>query len=236
MKALLRTLYHKSKKPIWKAALRTYIATRNSYQPLGEQQTASGGRPDSAFQSRWEAVAAEIEMCKAQNLLDIGCAQGWFVRNANVHCNLFSLGLDQNREGLRLGSAFSELQGEEGYGFVPGTFSPEKLRQLPVFDVVICFSLVHHIVKVQGQEGGLEYLKACNEITNKCFLFDMGGPDEVSHTWAPKLDFLAGDLEQNIGNYLCGAGFTDVRKIGESMAHEDKVKRPLFACSPNRAK
>ena len=230
----LKSIYNTVKDPLWNIALRTYVGAHRTYQPLGDEKTAAGGRPDSAFRKRWEAVADQIEKCEAKNLLDIGCAEGWFVRNARMKSNIFALGLDQNRRSLRLASAFSELQGDQGYGFVAGTFSPKELQNLPKFDVVICFSLVHHVVKVEGREGGIDYLKACRAITGKRFLFDMGGPDEVSHSWASKMDFLAGDIDKNMADFLRDAGFTDVEKISESMAHVDNVPRPLFACSPGK--
>ncbi|WP_147306624.1 MULTISPECIES: class I SAM-dependent methyltransferase [unclassified Wenzhouxiangella] len=229
---MLKATYRRLKKSIWTTALRAYVSTKNSYQPLGEDKAASGGRPTEAFQSRWRHVKSEIESCGAQNLVDIGCAQGWFVRNACIQCNLFSIGLDIERSSLRLGSAYAELQGEKGYGFVAGAFTPTTIERLPTFDIVVCFSLVHHIIKEEGRMGGLEYLKACRKITKKRFLFDIGGPEELSHWWVSKLDFLKGDLEANLHDYLAEAGFTDIRKIGESLAHEDKIMRPLFACSP----
>ena len=229
---MIKKLYRKLQPRVWNSALSTYVSMSSPYQPLGSEKVADGGRPNDAFEARWQRMKQEIEACEAKNLLDIGCAQGWFVRNARVQCNLFALGLDRHQGSLRLGSAFRELQAEEGYGFVPGTFTSEELERLPTFDVVVCLSLVHHIIKVDGAEGGLKFLSACRKKVKKRFFFDMGGPDEVSHTWASKMGFLSGDIENNTRDYLAQAGFTNIEKIGESLAHEDDVMRPLFVCSP----
>lgn len=209
------------------------IRFNHPYQPVGDIKVDSSPRPNSAFAKRLEILEAEIKLCKANNLLDIGCAEGFFIRQVSLKNGLFSVGIDGSLERIETGVVLSQLNHEEGYGFVLQTLTPEKINKLPVFDIVVCFSVLHHVINQKGKDEGLKFLKACEKITRKQFIFDMGGPDEVSHSWAKNLKFLQGDATANIKNYLREAGFINIRHIGESLGHRGEAMRPIFLCSPS---
>lgn len=201
-----------------------------SYQPIGDKKIGSSLRPNSAFMKRLEILESEIKSCKANNLLDIGCAEGFFVRQTSLKNSLFSIGVDGSLERIEKGVFLSQLNHEEGYGFVLQMLTPEKISRLPKFDIVVCFSLLHHVISQKGRREGLNFLKACNGITKKQFIFDMGSPDEILQPWAKDLNFLQGDVVANIKSYLEEAGFANIKCVGESLGHRGEAVRPIFLC------
>lgn len=236
MKKFKQLFKHPSEKifmAIKRKVLLISIRFNRPYQPIGNIKTDSCPRPNSAFAKRLEVLESEIKSCEANNLLDIGCAEGFFIRKVSLKNGLFSIGIDGSLKRIETGVTLSQLNHEEGYGFVLQTLTPEKISKLPKFDIVVCFSVLHHIIGQKGRNEGLRFLSACNEITKKQFIFDMGGPNEVSHSWAKNLKFLDGDIAINIKNYLQEAGFINVRHVGGSWGHHGEAIRPIFSCNPS---
>ncbi len=228
LKNIIKFLFNK----IRKLMLWAIIHFNRSYQPVGEIKDGARGRPESAFSERLKVLESEIRDCSANNLLDIGCCEGFFPRQVSLKHNILSLGIDGAGDRLNIGNALLELNEEEGYGFILKFLTPEDIVKLPSFDIVVCFSVLHHIVKVGGESEGVKFLKACSKITKKRFIFDMGGPEETSHSWAKDMEFLKGDVVAETKKFLEKAGFTDVRHVGDSWGHNSDAKRPIFSCKP----
>lgn len=211
------------------------VKLNKSYQPVEGVQFVSQRRPDSAFLKRWQIVSDVIKQHQPNNLLDIGCAEGFFIRKAASEHDLFAVGCEYNWRPLGIGAAMAELKDEQGYGFVRIFLTPDTLKKLPKFDMVICFSVLHHVVRAGGESAGLEFLKSCAQITGKCFLFDMGTPEEKTNSWASSLNFLEHDsksIEENTKIYLKRAGFKQVNCLGQAMGYNRDAFRPIFLCLP----
>jgi hypothetical protein len=165
-------------------------------------------------------------------LVEIGCAEGYFVRRAAQELGLFSLGVEGDWSRVGVGMALAEIRDERRYGFAFGIFSPDEIRAIPAFDIVVCFSVVHHVIKLANVEAGLEFLRALAAITKQRFLFDMGGPEETSHSWAAQLAFLGPNVDEGIRRLLEQAGFSDVQIVGHTPGHRDAARRSIFSCAP----
>lgn len=126
------------------------VRLNKPYQPTEGANFISQKRPDSVFSKRWRIVSDAIKEYRPKNLLDIGCAEGFFARRAALEHGLFSLGCEYNWRPLGVGAALAELKDEQGYGFVRIFLTSATLKKLPKFDIVVCFSVLHHVVK----EGG----------------------------------------------------------------------------------
>lgn len=213
-------------------SLRAAIWGCKPYQPVGDLKSPDCRRPASAFEARWEAIAQAASGTDMRSFLDVGSAEGYFVRRAARELGLFALGVEGNWGRVSMGTALAELSNDRGYGFAYGVFTPADIRRLPIFDIVVCLSVLHHVIRRSDREGGIDFLKALGSITGKRFIFDMGGPGETSHSWAKQLGFLSGDVNARIAEYLHEAGFSDVQIVGESFGHRDPVTRAIFSCAP----
>jgi len=190
-------------------------------------------RPAEAFSTRFERVATTLADVNARNLLDIGCAEGYMISRAAKERGVFALGLEMDRRRIRVGNATSDLDGDYGYGIVPALVGPELLGRLPKFDVVVCFSVLHHVIRGGGMEAGTEFLEAIRAITGRRFLFDMGSPEETANDpgWADVLDFFSGDVTRRTKEFLESAGFVEVTHVGDTPGYVQNARRPMFVCS-----
>ena len=213
----------------------SYSRSEFRYQPVGAY-SAARNRPESSFEARLKIARSAVSAYGIRHVLDIGCAEGFFIRNLALSEGVTAVGLEQSRAAIRRGSAIWDAQKEHGYGYIQMEVSPDALAQLPVFDLVICLSVVHHVIASGGKEAGVEFLRACATVTGKVFLFDMGSPLEKSHGWASSLAFLGSseaEVAQNTASMLREAGFAGVEEVGESLGHKAEAMRPVFLCTPS---
>jgi 2-polyprenyl-3-methyl-5-hydroxy-6-metoxy-1,4-benzoquinol methylase len=231
-----KVIYHNVLAKVRRMFLRATVMLNKPYQPIeGIKFIFQKRRPDSAFLKRWEIVNDVIKQYSPNNLLDIGCAEGFFARRAALEHGLFVVGCEFDWRPLGVGTAIAELKNEQGYGFVRIFLTPSTLKKLPKFDMVVCFSVLHHVIRKGGEEAGLEFLKSCASITGKCFLFEMGTPEEELNSWASELNFLKNmpkSIEENIKIYLKQAGFKQVDCLGQVLGYNRDAFRPIFLCLP----
>ena len=99
-------------------------------------------------ENRWKAIATVLKEYDARNVLDVGCAEGWFLRRAATDLNCFALGIEASERVL-----ISELarlhDGLERTAMMTAFVSADDILALPKFDAVICTSLVHHVIKTR---------------------------------------------------------------------------------------
>jgi cyclopropane fatty-acyl-phospholipid synthase-like methyltransferase len=205
-----RIQYHKAYQPIWAGQVRSRKTIRNC-------------------EDRWEMVRATVAATGAKNLIDLGCAEGYFVRKAG-ELGCFALGVDRDYNRLGLIEAARMIDRSERSGFILSNIDEDLLSRLPQFDVVLCFSVMHHIIRHNSVEYGLARLRQMRSITRKAFLFDMGQTNEVSTGWADKLPYMGDDPVPWISSFLKEGGFNNIEVIGETDAYRDDVKRYVFRC------
>lgn len=213
----------------------SYSKSDFRYQPIGDL-SAARKRPGSSFEIRLKIAREAVSAYEIRNVLDIGCAEGFFIRHLALAEGVTAVGLEQSRAAIRRGSAIQDLQKERGYGYIQMQVNPESLIRLPVFDLVICLSVLHHVIASGGRQAGIKFLNAATKVTGKAFLFDMGSPLESSHGWAPSLAFLGSteaEIVVNTALMLREAGFVGVEEVGESLGHRAEAMRPIFLCTPS---
>ncbi len=221
--------------------LRQEIRTGLSHQPLGNFSPAYE-RSERFFTDRLTLLREAAINSGSQSVLDIGCAEGFFVRGLAQNPGIIGLGVDSDWNAIRKGAALQTLQEEERYSFLPLRFDANSIRSLPSFDLVICFWVLHHIVKKQGRRAAVEFLESCSAITGKKFIFGMGGPlEEGSPEEAAKLKFLGADAESiadGIIELLRDAGFRNCEVLGWATSEsrtglgQDVRGHPIFVCDP----
>lgn len=219
---------------VYNACLRMVVRNSQAYASACAGGHAQFQRPATAFITRWKKVSEAIRETGSRHLLDVGCAEGYMIRMASQECGNFAVGLEMDWQRIRVACAERELHREHLHGIVPMVVNSESLASLPRFDIVICFSVLHHVIRHQGIDEARLFLQSLARITGKRFLFDMGSPDETANDpeWGRVLAFLKPDLVGNISELLESAGFTNVRHVADTPGYVSTCVRPLFICEP----
>jgi SAM-dependent methyltransferase len=207
-----RIRYHKAYQPIWSGAVRSRKTIRDC-------------------EDRWEIVRRAIADTQSRSVIDLGCAEGFFVRQAG-ELGCFAVGVDRDYNRLGLIENARMIDRSKHCAFMLADIELSLLESIPRFDIVLCFSVMHHIIRQNGLEHGLAILKAIRSRTGKALIFDMGQTNEVSTTWSKQLPDMGTDPKGWIESFLRSAGFDDVRCVGETDAFKDDVARYVFQCYP----
>lgn len=216
---------------LYKRMLRRMVRATDPYHPVEFQgrRLAEGQRGCS---DRWAAIKSQIEAHGAETLLDLGCAEGYFVRSAAVECGCVALGVDADLRRLTLAESFSTLDRVQGAGFMLAELTPALLQKLPRFDLVVFLSVMHHIMYECGVDHAREIAALVRSKTNKVLIFDMGQSDETEHEWAGALPDMGADPHAWIREFLLSAGFSSVDKLAETDSYQGHVRRAVFAARP----
>lgn len=177
---------------------------------------------------RWLIIEEIIKKYGVKSFLDLGCAEGFYVRKAaNAGC--FSIGVDNNPEIFALTQIAKNLDREQNSGFVLNKISQPLFDTLPEFDMVICLSVLHHVIRIEGLESMKGYLKRIAKLHKKAFLFDMGTSKEAGQK--SELPDMGDDPAIWIRALLEECGFQNVTLLGTTPS-PNGVPRPFFLCRP----
>jgi hypothetical protein len=181
---------------------------------------------------RWQAVAEVLREYQVRNLLDVGCAEGWFARRAATDLNIFALGIESTDtvivgELARLHDRVSRV------ATIKAFLTPEAIRALPRFDAVLCLSVVHHVIRALGIQAGEKFLAELATRVDKVLVFEIGTANEIS--WTECLPALSHEQEFFVRDLLERNGFANVRVIAESAAYHREAQRLLFVAEPARS-
>jgi SAM-dependent methyltransferase len=116
-------------------------------------------------QKRWTMLQKHIDD-EDQNLLDLGCADGQLTTNFH-DIGLFCVGVDRAEQMLAL--ARSGQQYADGIGFIKYDITPDSIRKLPDFDVVLLLTVYHHWVNAYGIDYAEEMLINLSQHCDKLF-------------------------------------------------------------------
>jgi hypothetical protein len=212
---------------VYRRAVHSISASFDPYHPvrIGGTQVSQGER---SCADRWAIIESEINASKAATMLDIGCAEGFFVEKAASVCGCLSLGVDGDVRRLSLAHASVLLNGVKGAGFIYADISPDLISRLPVSDLVLFQSVLHHIMYNQGVDYAREIMAALRLKVSKVLIFDMGQSDETNNTWAKSLPDMGPNPHAWIEEFLRSAGYTSVEKVGDTDSYRSATKRALF--------
>jgi SAM-dependent methyltransferase len=180
-------------------------------------------------EGRWQAVAAVLKQYAVRNVLDVGCAEGWFVRRAATDLDCFAIGIEAS-DTVVVGELARLYDRVERTATIRAFMSAKDFHALPKFDAVICMSVVHHVIRGFGLATGEEFVKALASRVGRVLIFEIGTADESS--WTPFLPEESRGQEAFVRDLLERCGFHNVRVIAESPAFHREVPRLLFAAEP----
>jgi cyclopropane fatty-acyl-phospholipid synthase-like methyltransferase len=227
LRPILRGLRWRFALRLIEAAFHVAKAGGRPYQPveIGGRRFANVRDTDE----RWQAVAQVLRDHGVRNVLDIGCAEGWFVRRAAADLNLFAVGVEATDAGV-VGELARLHDRVPRAATVRAFMTPEAIRGLPAFDAVLCLSVLHHVIRGFGIGVAEQFLHALATRVGKVLVFEIGTADESS--WTPFLPEQSQAQETFVRELLERAGFRNVRVIAESAAYHREVQRLLFVAEP----
>jgi SAM-dependent methyltransferase len=205
------------------------IKYHSAYQPIwmGKRHNKRAVRE---CEDRWAIVQETLLATNASSMLDLGCAEGYFVRRAG-EMGCVAIGVDRDYNRLGLIEAARMFDRSKQSGFILGDIEPGFIAKLPSFDVVLCFSVMHHILRQNSLEHAREVLAAIASVTRKALVFDMGQSNETSTSWALKIPDMGANPEEWIRDFLKGS-FREVETVGKTDAYRDPIARFVFRCKP----
>lgn len=200
------------------------------YQPNPGRKSAR--RRAASTLSRLDAIEGDIPEA-AHNVLDIGCNTGFM-----------SVGLSEGR--LVVGTEASEAlvatannsvwtRGYRTVTFMHHLLTPESVKQLPTFDVILFLGVWHHLPKSHSLEDSVGILAEIWQRTNMVLYFEAGyGPAEsVRHHLG--LSSATGDtasVYEDLLKFSCPGGtISEIGQFteGESRADSRLSVRPVYS-------
>jgi SAM-dependent methyltransferase len=206
------------------------VKSGGTYQPvvLNGRVLRNGDRSCAA---RWSIIEKVITETRSRSVLDLGCAEGYFVRHA-VRSGRVALGVDGDLRSIAIAQSLNLLDKISGAAFMHALITPEFVERLPRFDVVIFLSVLHHIFTQRGPVEAKNMMRAVHAATGKRLIFDMGQSNESAYEWSARLPPMLPEPALWISQYLQDCGFSDVEVVGESEGYMQSHSRLLFIASP----
>jgi SAM-dependent methyltransferase len=213
-------------------AFRTYRLALRPYEPVEINGRVFPGRRTS--KDRWEAIAGVLKDYAARNVLDVGCAEGWFLRRAATELGCYAIGVEVS-ERLLAGEIARLHDRIENMAIMLSRADAESLGRLPRFDAVICLSVVHHVIRHHGLDAAMDFVRALAGRAEKVIIFEMGTSEEKGLRWSGLLEEMPEGQEAYIRQFLERCGLRNVRQVASSSAFHGQANRLLFAGEPPAA-
>lgn len=211
---------------------RRYLDRKLFYQAFGNTLNSD---QQGLSSEKWNVLSQSLDFT-GKRVLDIGCAEGYFCHKA-VHAGASrAVGVD-SRLGTLLAAHFLSKEQGVKIDFRLGVFP--KLQHLGTFDVILCLSVLHHLVSTKNIWNVLsnksygtdlqvlrEHLKSLRKLLNIGGLCIIEMPYEFDNV--QERDHV--DYEV-FGNELIGAGFSTAKRMGawnHSVRNAEKKDRIIY--------
>lgn len=207
-----------------------YYKKGRHYEPVSiAGRLVEGSKRD--WKDRWISIKKVIEKYNAETLMDIGCAEGFFLRKAASEYNCFSIGIEMNDERLKLGELTRLYDNVENYAIIKARLNPKSIKKLPKTDVILCLSVAHHIIKSEGMSSAINFIKALVEKTNKAIIFEMGTSDENS--FIDRMPDMPKGQEHFVRKFLEDTGCINITVLNKTSSIKKDSTRLIFVAEPN---
>jgi O-antigen chain-terminating bifunctional methyltransferase/kinase len=209
-----------------KLVIRRLIKQFEPYHPISiEGELVSSG--ERGCSDRWAVISEVVSKCPG-TVLDLGCAEGYYVQRVAREFGCFVLGVDADVRRLTIAQDVNVLNKNERAGFMYAHITLEFLSKLPIFDTVIVLSVLHHVMYEYGVDYARDFMNIIREKTAKSLIFDMGQSNEAAMEWAPLLPDMGSNPHDWIARFIRSCGFSEVTKAGETDSYKSNVRRAVF--------
>jgi SAM-dependent methyltransferase len=216
---------------IQRCVLKLLIRSYQVYQPV----TVAGEcwrRGERSCLDRWAMIGPQLSRHGIGSVLDLGCAEGFFVRQAASVTGCFALGIDADIRRLTIAQMASFLDEAHNVGFMLARITPDLIDRLPQFDAVFFLSVLHHVMSEHGEDHARNLLCRIRLKTRIMLIFDMGQSDETVQPWAKLLPAMGDSPDRWIAAFLRSAGYSVVETLGETAGYQGSGRRTLFLALP----
>ncbi len=207
------------------------IRSYSLYQPVYMKGKLIKTRDRNCL-DRWEMIKKEITALPAKSVVDLGCAEGFYVIQAARELDCFSLGIDADIRSLNVARSQLALEKITNASFSQSVIDEHLLDKLPRFDLVIFMSVMHHMMYKNGENYCRLILQKLRPKIGKAMIFEMGQSDEHMHEWSRKLPDMGPNPHEWIKRFLLSCGFSNAEKIGESDSFRSGRRRAIFRVKP----
>ena len=216
---------------LYSQAARAIARSYNAYQPVAINGVCLS-KGERVHSERWAVIEQVIRETESRTVLDLGCAEGYFVERAASQCGCFALGVDADMRRLSLAQASVVLNHVHGAGYMYADLTPEFIGALPSYDTIIFMSVLHHIMYEHGITCATDYMRRLRTKASKGIIFEMGQSDEVENAWARLLPDMGSKPHDWIADFLRSAGFSKVTQLCASDAYRGSQRRAVFHLVP----
>lgn len=210
-----------------RAQLRLLEASEGTYQPVLKRGEFVGADPRNCAE-RWALVEPRLPRTPG-SAIDLGCSYGYFCLKL-AERGVVALGIDNLAPTIDMAWRQAQVNDRHRVAFMNETITLELVDQLPTVDTVIFFSLMHHLMYLNGPDWAAELLRRLRPKIRDAMFFDMGQSNEPEG-WAPLLPDMGPRPAEWIQAFLQRNGYPDTTLIGEVKADRhaaSSVTRALF--------
>jgi SAM-dependent methyltransferase len=178
-------------------------------------------------EDRW-AIIRSFMPAESKTILDIGSNSGYYLfRFADL--GYLCHGIESDPDLVFFTSLQNYILNTKSVSCECGKFDLQFVQYMPSYDVVLCLSLMHHIIMAEGIDVAEATLRGLAQKTNHVLFYEMGQSNETKADWSHRLPQMNPDPEVWISQWLIKCGFMKVKTIGTS---QTTVPRYLFAAYP----
>lgn len=163
-----------------------------------------------------------------RNMLDIGSNAGYYLfefARQGYLCH----GIESDAELVYYTSLIAYLTECTDVSCEVGKLDLAYIERMPSYDVILCLSVMHHIILAEGMDIAGSILQQLVTKTNAVLFFEMGQSNEIDADWSGRLPAMEPDPETWISQWLIRSGFRRVETIGTSCTTAARV---LIAAYP----
>ena len=211
------------------SALRLF-SSKFRYQPMPRGLSSLGPNLGSARACEDRLVIIKNHLPQnSRNILDIGSNSGYYLVQL-AELGYICHGLEPDPDLVHFTSLVMYLLNSKGVSCECGKLTLSYVQGMPCYDVVLCLSVVHHIILAEGIDVAKEIIEILALKTNHVMFFEMGQSNEIKADWSQNLPKMEPNPEIWISRWLKKCGFKRVETIGTSST---TVSRFLFAAYPH---
>jgi len=203
---------------------------KNNYEPVSISNKIYPAKRE--WGERWNAISKMIEKYQAKSIMDVGCAEAWFLRKASEEYNCFSIGIEASHPTLAVSETARLYDQVNRLAIMQCLMKADEVSNLPKCDIVLCLSLVHHIIRINGIDEAYEFVKGLSKVTNKILIFEMGTSEEKVLSWSKKMPEMKNGQEEFLKEFLSKCGFKNINVIAKTAGIEGDADRLLVYAEP----
>lgn len=199
------------------------------YQPIDMPEFGEMWQRPRKCKDRFEKMISWLNNhsfeSRGKSYIDLGSSYGWFVSKM-LELGYDAFGVERDRLAIKTGEIAYGIDRERIYAKEIGNFLEDTEKK---FNVVSCFSVLHHFVLGKSSRTAEEILRMIDTITQDVLFFDTGQSHE---------QWFRHELKEWTDDYIVEwikshSSFTRVEKLGcdedRSPSYEDNYGRMLFA-------